>query len=137
MQASASALRSHDACKGKIGAVGFCLGGKLSYLAAAHCNLDAAVSYYGVGIEADLDLKDQITCPMVMHFAELDQFVPAEAREEITNAFSGRADIETYTYPGTDHAFNTPGRDSYHKPSAMMAHSRGFVLGRSSSGASF
>tara|TARA_Y100001960_G_C14712395_1_gene847761 strand:- start:872 stop:1624 length:753 start_codon:yes stop_codon:yes gene_type:complete len=124
MQAATSALHSHDACKGKLGAIGFCLGGKLSYLAAAHCEIDAAVCYYGVGIEEDLGLKDQITCPMVMHFAELDQFVPAQARDRVTNAFSNRTDVEIYTYPDTDHAFNTPGRDSYHKPSAVLAHSR-------------
>ena len=137
MQAATSALQAHDACKGRVGAVGFCLGGKLSYLAAAHCGIDAAVCYYGVGIEADLDLADQITCPMVMHFAELDQFVPGEARDQISDKFSGRAEVEIYTYPGTDHAFNTPGRDSYHKPSAMMAHSRSMACFRRALGPHF
>ena len=57
MQAAANALRKVDPCKGKIGSIGFCLGGKLSYLAAAHCQMDVAICYYGVGIEEDLDLQ--------------------------------------------------------------------------------
>jgi carboxymethylenebutenolidase len=83
-----------------------------------------------VGIEEDLDLKDKIACPVVMHFAELDQFVPAEARDQVSAAFSERSEIEIYTYPGTDHAFNTPGRDSYDKPASQMAHSRSIAAFR-------
>src|SRR5688572_10715199 len=45
--ASVKALRAHPACTGKVGALGFCLGGKLAYLAAAHSGVDAAVGYYG------------------------------------------------------------------------------------------
>ena len=130
MQAATNALRELEQCKGKIGSIGFCLGGKLSYLTAAHCGVDVAVCYYGVGIEEDLDLKDKIACPVVMHFAELDQFVPAEARDQVSAAFSERSDIEIYTYPGTDHAFNTPGRDSYDKPASQMAHSRSIAAFR-------
>ena len=66
MQAATKVLRDLDECKGKVGSIWFCLGGKLSYLAAAHCAVDVAVCYYGVGIEEDLDLKDKITCPVVI-----------------------------------------------------------------------
>ena len=47
-------LRARPECIGKVGALGFCLGGKLAYLTAARTDVDCAVSYYGVGIEADL-----------------------------------------------------------------------------------
>ena len=130
MQAATNALRQVDSCKGKVGSIGFCLGGKLSYLTAAHCEIDVAVCYYGVGIEEDLELRERITCPLVMHFAELDQFVPEEARQKVSKAFEQRPDVEIYTYPGTDHAFNTPGRDSYDKPAAQMAHSRSIAAFR-------
>src|SRR5512142_334475 len=43
-------LRARPECKGKVGALGFCLGGKLAYLVAARTDVDCAVSYYGVGI---------------------------------------------------------------------------------------
>ena len=82
-------LRARPECNGKVGALGFCLGGKLAYLAAARTDVDCAVSYYGVGIEADLGEAAQIKGPMVFHFAELDKFAPAEAREQIKAAFAG------------------------------------------------
>ena len=75
-------LRARSECVGKVGALGFCLGGKLAYLAAARTDVDCAVCYYGVGIEADLGEAAQIKCPVVFHFAELDKFAPAEARQQ-------------------------------------------------------
>ena len=56
-------------CRGKVGALGFCLGGRLAYLAAARTGVDAAVSYYGAGIEPLLGEAGAIRCPMVLHFA--------------------------------------------------------------------
>lgn len=126
-----AALRSMEQCKGKIGALGYCLGGKLAYLTAARTDVDCAVSYYGVAIEASLDEAADITCPMVMHFASEDQFVPPEAVDAVRNTFEGRSDVEIYYYHGVNHAFATPGRDSYHKPSTMMAYSRSLALLRS------
>jgi carboxymethylenebutenolidase len=74
------ALRAHPSCTGRVGAIGFCLGGTLAYLAAARLPIDAAVSYYGVGIEGHLDEAESIKCPIVLHFAAEDEFVPAAAR---------------------------------------------------------
>ena len=74
------ALRAMPECNGKVGAIGFCLGGMLAYLTAARCNIEAAVSYYGAGIEKRLNETGAVRCPMVLHFGELDRFVPAEAR---------------------------------------------------------
>src|SRR6266567_7071548 len=82
-------LRTRPECKGKVGALGFCLGGKLAYLVAARTDVDCAVSYYGVGIEADLGEAGDVRCPVVFHFAELDRFAPAEARSQIEAAFKG------------------------------------------------
>src|SRR6202161_166828 len=79
-------LRARPECVGKVGALGFCLGGKLAYLVAARTNVDCAVSYYGVGIEADLAEAGNIKGPMVFHIAELDKFTPAEVREQIKAA---------------------------------------------------
>ncbi|MBV9532908.1 MAG: dienelactone hydrolase family protein [Bradyrhizobium sp.] len=123
-------LRARPERKGKVGALGFCLGGKLAYLVAARTDVDCAVSYYGVGIEADLAEAGSVKCPMVFHFAELDRFVPAEAREQVKNAFRGRSDVEFYLYPGCDHAFAAPERSSFNKPAALMAHSRSIALFR-------
>jgi carboxymethylenebutenolidase len=121
-------LRARPECKSKVGALGFCLGGKLAYLAAARTDVDCAVSYYGVGIEAELAEAHNIKGPMVFHFAELDRFAPIEAREQVKAAFKGRSDVEFYLYPGCDHAFAAPERSSFNKPATLMAHTRSIAL---------
>ena len=128
--ASVTALKARPECVGKIGAVGFCLGGALAYLAAAHAGVDCAVGYYGVGIEKSLDLVPKIICPLVLHFAAADKFVPEAAREQIRAAFAGNQDVEIHIYPGVDHAFARPGGHAYNKPAALMAHSRSIALFR-------
>ncbi|MDB5408255.1 MAG: Carboxymethylenebutenolidase, partial [Rhodospirillales bacterium] len=57
--ATVAALRALPSCQGKVGALGFCLGGKLAYLAAAHSGVDCAVSYYGVAIDEQLDVASR------------------------------------------------------------------------------
>jgi len=128
--ATVAALRAQPACKGKIGALGFCLGGKLAYLAAAEAGVDCAVGYYGVAIEQQLDLVPKIKCPLVLQFAAEDKFVPAAAVAEIRKAFSGREDVEIHVYPGVDHAFARPSGHAWNKPAAVMAHSRSIGLFR-------
>jgi carboxymethylenebutenolidase len=128
--AAVKALKAMPECTGQVGAIGFCLGGKLAYLAAAAAGVDCAVSYYGVGIETSLDLAKKIACPMVFHFAGADKFVPPQAVEQIRSAFAGRDDVEIYVYPGLDHAFNNPARAAYNKPAALVAHSRTIALFR-------
>ncbi len=118
------ALRADRSCTGKAGAIGFCLGGKLAYLAAARLAIDAAVSYYGVGIEEHLDEAEAIRCPIALHFAGEDEFVPAAARASIKRALAQKDDAETYVYLGADHAFNNRDRATFHRPSASLAHSR-------------
>ena len=123
--AALNALRNLDACTGKVGCIGFCLGGKLAYLTAARQNVDAAVSFYGVGIEGMLDESKNISCPVQMHFAALDQYVPESAVAEITNHFASRDNVEIYSYANVDHAFYNHARaEVYDRPASMMAHSR-------------
>ena len=128
--ATVAALRARPACKGKIGALGFCLGGKLAYLAAAEAGVDCAVGYYGVAIEQQLDLVPKIKCPLVLQFAAEDKFVPAAAVAEIRKAFAGRGNVDIHVYPGVDHAFARPGGHAWNKPATLMAHSRSIALFR-------
>jgi carboxymethylenebutenolidase len=126
--AAVKALRARPEVAGKIGAIGFCLGGKLAYLAAARSGVDVAVSYYGVGIEQYLNEPPK--CPTVLHIAEKDKFVPPAAVEQIKAAFKDRADVEIYVYPGQEHAFARTAGDHYDKPSALMAHHRSIAAFR-------
>ena len=114
--------------------MGFCLGGLLAYLAAARCGVDCAVGYYGVGIEQHLDEAASIGCPLVLHFGERDDLVPAAARDAIAAALAGHADAQMFVYPGCDHAFNNPGRPSFDKAAALMAHSRSIAALRQAMG---
>ena len=133
MTAAVRVLRGRAECTGKIGAMGFCLGGKLAWLAAARCEVDAAVSYYGVGIEAALADLSTIRCPMTLHFGETDKFVPPEARVAIAAAVKGAA-IEIFVYPGADHGFNCPERHAFDKAASLMAHSRSLTTFRDAMG---
>ncbi len=122
--ASLALLRTRPECVGKTGVLGFCLGGKLAYLAACRTDADVCVSYYGVGIDNALAEADKIRGRLVLHIAELDKFCPPEARDKIVGTLSGKPNVEVYVYPGVDHAFARLGGDHYHKPSALMAHQR-------------
>jgi carboxymethylenebutenolidase len=124
IRATVDAARKLPGANGKVGAVGFCLGGKLAYLAATRAGVDAAVAYYGVGIEQNLGEAKQAKCPIAFHFGATDKFVPPEAIAKIREAFAGSGTAEFYVYPGCDHAFAAPMRPSFDKPAAMMAYSR-------------
>jgi carboxymethylenebutenolidase len=130
---SVSVLRARPERSGKVGAIGFCLGGKLAWLAAARAGVDAAVSYYGVGIEACLDGLATIKCPVTLHFGEIDQFAPEAARAAIADAVRGRG-VEIFVYPGADHGFNCPERHAFDKAASLMAHSRSLTTFRDAMG---
>jgi carboxymethylenebutenolidase len=130
-------LRASANCSGKVGAFGFCLGGKLAYLAAARLPLDAAIGYYGVGIEDNLDEAASIHCPIALHFASEDKFVPPAARTAIKQALATNDQAEIYVYQGADHAFNNGARDTFHRPSASIAHSRTISILRRNLGPRF
>jgi carboxymethylenebutenolidase len=122
--AAVRTLRTRAEVTGKVGALGFCLGGRLAYLAAARSGVDCAVGYYGVTIEKYLNEAPKIKVPMVLHFASEDKFAPPEAVEQIRSAFKGRNEVEIYVYQGVDHAFARTGGMHYDRPASMMAHSR-------------
>jgi carboxymethylenebutenolidase len=122
------ALRALPQHAGKVGAVGYCLGGKLAMLAATRSDLDCAVSYYGVGLDAFLDEVPSIRCPMAFHFAGNDALCPKPTREAIQSVLSTHAAIEQYVYQDCDHAFATPERVHFDKPAATMAYSRTIAL---------
>jgi len=123
-----AAVRALPMQAGKVGTIGYCLGGKLAMLAAARTDIDCAVCYYGVALDAFLDEVPAIQCPMVFHFAEADAYCPAEVRGKIQAALATRPQIEQYVYPGCDHAFATPEREHFDKPAAMMAYSRTMAM---------
>jgi carboxymethylenebutenolidase len=125
LQAATAALRARPelGAGGKVGAIGWCMGGRLAYTAAAVAGVDAAVAYYGGGIQGQLALAAQVRCPMLFHYAGHDDHIPPEAVEAVRAAFAGKA-AELFVYPGSTHGFNCWARASYHAPSAALALGR-------------
>jgi carboxymethylenebutenolidase len=115
--------------KTQVGCLGYCLGGALAYQAAAHCGVDCAATYYGVGIEKQLDAADKITCPVVLHFGGADEHVTMDAVEAIRAKLDDRDEFLINVYEGAPHGFaNRFRHDVYNKPAAGMAHSRTIAL---------
>ncbi len=122
--ATIAAIRADAGSTGKVGAVGYCLGGKVAYLTAARTDIDASVSYYGVGIDGLLGEAGNIKNPLLMHVAQKDGFVPPEAQAAIHAALDGNAKVTIHDYQGQDHAFAREGGEHYDKASAELANQR-------------
>jgi len=121
-------IREDEGCSGKVGAVGFCLGGLLAYLTATRTDADAAVAYYGVGIDRYTAESDRLSAPLLLHVAEEDQFVPKEAQALIVAALKNHPHVQIYQYPGQDHAFARTGGQHYDAEAAKAAWKRTLEL---------
>ncbi|WP_374575155.1 dienelactone hydrolase family protein [Phenylobacterium sp.] len=124
IRATIDAIRSDPGCNGKVGAVGFCLGGLLAFLTATRTDADASVAYYGVGIEARTGEAEKLARPLMLHIAEEDQFVPKEAQALIRQALGAHPQITMHSYPGRDHAFARVGGEHYDAADAKTANER-------------
>ena len=124
LKASLAHLREVKGCTGKVGTVGYCLGGRLVYLMAARSDADCNVSFYGVGIENNLDEAKNIKKPTILHIAEKDSYVPPEARAKIKAALQCHPHVTIHTYAGQEHAFARTGGKHYDKASADLANTR-------------
>ncbi|MEN3975341.1 dienelactone hydrolase family protein [Emcibacter sp. SYSU 3D8] len=122
--ATIDALRNMDGCTGKVGAVGYCLGGLLAYLTAARTSIDAAVGYYGVSINDRLSEASGIRKPLLLHVASEDGFVPKEAQAAMHAGLDANARVTLHDYPGRDHAFARTGGEHYDKADADLANKR-------------
>jgi carboxymethylenebutenolidase len=107
-----------------IGTIGYCLGGLLAYLAATRTNVDASVSYYGVGIQDFLSEADHATKPLLLHIAEQDSFVNEAAQQTIISHLSALQQIHIHRYAGLGHAFARQGGAHYDGEGAKLANQR-------------
>ena len=104
---------------GKVGIIGYCWGGLLSWKSACKLNgLSAAVSYYPGGIANEKELRAK--CPVLMHFANQDSHIPLSDVELFKNA---QKDVEIFVYEG-QHGFNCDQRASYNQEAAELARER-------------
>jgi carboxymethylenebutenolidase len=131
MQAAISVLRARPECNGRVGVVGFCLGGTMAYLAAARTDADAAAGYYGTRIHNFLDDAKTIQRPLVLHFGERDHTTPPEVLARILSAIAGNPHVQPYVYPDAVHAFANHVRPNHYNAAATaLADQRTFSLFR-------
>lgn len=125
---AAAALRARPEATGsRIGAVGYCLGGRLAYLGAAHAGVDAAVCYYGGGIHDQLAPAGGIGGALQFHYAENDGHIPLDAVERV-RAATARPGNQLHVYPGTMHGFNCWERASYQPAASALALGRSLTF---------
>jgi carboxymethylenebutenolidase len=105
IEATIRAARARLAEGGKVGVVGFCLGGRLAYMCAARTDSDASVGYYAVGLPGILHEKNAIARPLMLHIAGADHFVDEAAQRSMHQALDDHPKVVLHDYPGEDHGF--------------------------------
>lgn len=124
LKASLAFLRQHPSSTGKVGSLGFCLGGKLAYFMAARTDADANVSYYGVDLDKNLAEAAKIQKPLLLHMGENDEYVLPNAQANIQKALKDNPLVTIYRYEGVSHGFGRAGSSAYRQAAAELAHDR-------------
>lgn len=114
-------LRSQPSSNGKVFALGFCAGGRMAFVAAARAGVDAAVSFYGMGIAKHAGEFPAVQCPMHLHYGLKDPHIPQAEVDEVMQLAQARPNIEIFLYADAGHSFFNPIRPGYHAPSAKIA----------------
>lgn len=129
VMADVQAAISHGsmATRGKVGVVGYCWGGLLSWRAATQfANVKAAVTYYGGGMTLEPELHKKPLCPTMAHFGAKDSLIPASTVQAFQQA-QPKVNVNIYD---ADHGFNCDQRGSYNVAAADLALERtlGFFI---------
>ncbi|MFM1982208.1 MAG: hypothetical protein RJB22_927, partial [Pseudomonadota bacterium] len=108
----------------KVGLVGYCLGGRLAYMAATRTDIDCAVGYYGVMIETMLGESHAIANPLMLHIPTADHFVGPDAQAAIHAALDAHPKVTLHDYVGLDHGFAAEMGNRRHDEGAQLADGR-------------
>ena len=109
---------------GKVGAVGYCLGGRLAYMAATRTDIDASVGYYGVGIDGLLGESHAIARPLMLHIPTSDGFVPPAVQKAMHDGLDSHPRVTLHDYEGLDHGFATQFGKRRDEAAATLADGR-------------
>jgi carboxymethylenebutenolidase len=105
IEATIRAARARLGKGGKVGCVGYCLGGRLAYMTAARTDVDASVGYYAVGLDDLLHEKNAISRPLLLHIASADGFVTPDVQAQMHADLDPHPRVALFDYPGEDHGF--------------------------------
>ena len=110
-----------QASGGKVGIVGYCWGGLLTWRAAGLLSgLSAAAPYYGGGVTTPEEAARRPKVPVLAHFAEEDKWIPLDTVQAFAKA---HPEVQVHTY-ASHHGFNCDQRGAWHAPSAQLARER-------------
>lgn len=124
IEATIRAARAELGEGGKVGVVGYCLGGRLAFMTAARTDVDASVGYYGVGIDGLLGEKHAIAHPVLLHVPVEDHFVDKAAQAAMHAGLDDHPKVTIYDYAGEDHGFATEFGERRSDASAKLADER-------------
>jgi carboxymethylenebutenolidase len=117
-------LRGQPSANEKVLALGFCAGGRMAFVAAACADVDAAVSFYGMGIAKHADEFAAVHCPVHLHYGLKDPHIPQSEVDAVAQLAQRRPSIEIFLYPDAGHSFFNPIRPGYDAASAKIAGER-------------
>jgi len=121
MEDTRAFLKALPACNGKVGAVGYCLGGKLCYLMCCRTDIDCAVAYYGTYIEHNIREVKHLHRPLMLHMAMKDRWVQPEINALLERRLGASPLVEIHKYPEAEHAFARKGGRPYREDDAARA----------------
>jgi len=124
IDATMAAARTIAGANGKVGVMGYCLGGLMTFLTTIRQGPDASVVYYGAGMEKHLDEVDKISNPIMIHLGEEDEYISKDAQRAIIRALADDPHAKVFTYPGCSHAFARHRGKHYDKEAATLANGR-------------
>jgi carboxymethylenebutenolidase len=108
----------------KVGVVGFCLGGRLAYMAATRTDVDASVGYYGVMIDQMLGEAHAIARPLMLHIPTGDHFVGPDAQKAMHEGLDPHPRVTLHDYEGLDHGFASSSGSRRNEEGAQLADQR-------------
>jgi carboxymethylenebutenolidase len=108
----------------RVGAVGYCLGGRLAFMTAARTDADATVGYYAVGVDGLLREKHAIANPLMLHIPTADHFVPPEVQKAMHEGLGDHPKVTLHDYEGLDHGFATEFGKRRNEEAAQLADKR-------------
>lgn len=123
IEATIKYARNSAGCR-KVGAVGYCLGGRLAYMTAARTDADASVGYYAVGIDNLLREKHAIAHPLMLHIPTGDHFVPPPVQQAMHEGLDDHPKVTLHDYEGLDHGFATEFGQRRDEEGATLADKR-------------
>jgi len=124
LKVALEAARTLPGANGKVGTIGFCLGGRLAVMMATRSDADVNISYYGVGLDNLVPEFDNIEAPLMVHIAEKDEFASPEIIEKVLDGAEENEFIDAFVYPDVQHAFARVKGVHYDARAATIANGR-------------